>query len=140
MALTVEERARICAAGRRYIRTPWRGQGRSIKGIDCIGVGVMAYREAGFDIDEGPVDYRGLDYKRFLKVLFRYFDKLPKGATPLPADLCIYGLPNEGHLALLVDRPGGGLNGIHSPMNQRVVEARFDLARGLIRGIYTWRS
>lgn len=139
MALSADDRARVCTAARAYVGLPWRGQGRDKMGVDCVGLVVMAYRDAGFTIDEGPVDYRGVDTRRLVETLYRHCDKLPKGAEPAPADIVIYGLPREAHLALLVDGKHG-LNAIHSPMHARVVETRFDPKRGLIKGIYRCRS
>lgn len=137
MIMDAEARARVCQIARSYLGTPWRGQGRDRMGVDCVGILVVAFRGAGFTVDEGRPDYQTVDSKRLVDTLVRHFDKLHDGAPLLPADIVVYGMPRDCHVALLVD--GRPLNAIHSPMNHRVVEARFDPTRGRIRGFYRWR-
>lgn len=138
--MTLEEEARVCAAGRSYLGTPWLGQGRTKQGIDCIGAGiVMPYRDAGFEIDEGKTNYRGLDSIRLMRTLLKYFAPLEIGIALRPANVVIYRLPEAGHCALLVDGKDG-LNAIESVANKKVVESRFDPTRGNIKGIYRWKD
>lgn len=133
------EQASVCAAARSYIDTPWLGQGRSRMGIDCCGVPVMAFRDAGFTVEEGRVDYTALDPKRMLATLLKHCRQLDANEKPQAADIIVYGLPQLGHVAILVDGKYG-LNAVHSPQYQRVIEARFDPARGVVKGIYRWRG
>ena len=137
--LTAEEQKRVCDAARAYLDVAWRGQGRDHNGVDCIGLIVMAYRDAGFEIDEGVPDYRSIDPKRLVETLLRYCDRLARGELLMPGDVVVYGAPREAHCGLIAD----GRNGfdiIHCPMNRAVVETRFDPNRGQIKGIYRWRS
>lgn len=136
--MTPEGKARVCAAARSYLGTPWLGQGRSKLGVDCTGLVVMSFRDAGFDVNEGPVDYQKVDPKRLMRVLACHCNPLDAAGGPEAADIVVYRLPDAGHVALLVDRAGGGLNAIHSPQFEQVVEARFDPKRGIIKGVYRW--
>lgn len=129
----------VCDSARAYLGVPWVRQGRSKAGLDCVGIPVMAYRDAGADIDEGPVDYRNVDPKRLMATLLRYFAPISP-AHKAPADILVFSvlLGRETHLALLVDGPSR-LNAIHCPLDGQVVEAGFDPRRGTIRGVYRWR-
>lgn len=46
----------IVKAARAYLGVPWRHLGRSMQGIDCIGLVVMAHRDAGYDVAD-PIPY-----------------------------------------------------------------------------------
>jgi len=133
-----EERLKVCAAARSYLGVPWVGQGRSRQGVDCSGLVIMAFRDAGYPVDEPRPDYRGVDSRRMLQVLLRHCVKLDPGAPLFPADVVVYGTVSDVHNALLLD--GKPLNAIHCPYEGRVVEARFDPSRSKIRGFYRWRQ
>lgn len=133
-----EQRLKICAAARTYAGVPWVGQGRSHQGIDCAGLIIMAYRDAGWELIEPRPDYQGIDQRRLAEVLARYFQKLRHGEGLFPADLAIYGYSQDMHFALLLD--GKRMNAIHCPYQEKVVEARFDPTRYKIRGFYRWRQ
>ncbi len=137
MAMNDFERSRICTAAREYLGVPWRGQGRDRKGVDCTGLIVCAFRDAGYEIEEGVPDYRNLDTARLLRTLLFHCERLPNGAPMLPADVVLYGRQRESHAVILVD--GSPLNAIHAPMFGKVVEARFDPSRYTMRGAYRWR-
>lgn len=137
MSLSADDRARICAAARSYKGVRWMKHGRSHSGVDCIGLVVCAYRDAGFHISETP-DYVRLDPKRLMRMVHAYCEPIALDKAQ-PADVVVYGLEkNESHLAFIVD--GNPLNAIHAPAGMPVVESRFDHNRGPIRGCFTWRS
>src|SRR3954469_20730264 len=46
--------AEFIAAGRAYLGTPWHHQGRSVAGVDCIGLVLLAARDAGLAALEPP--------------------------------------------------------------------------------------
>lgn len=39
-------------AARVYIGTKWRHRGRSVHGVDCAGLGILAYRDCGVDLPD----------------------------------------------------------------------------------------
>ncbi len=139
MSPTQEQRLNICAAARSYLGVPWRGHGRDHLGIDCVGVVECAYIEAGLPLERTPATYRGVDSKLLLAVLHKFWRTIPLEKAG-PADIVLYGVPWAAHLAMLLPSPNAAwrFNGIHCPINGKVVESRFDFARGDIRGIYTW--
>lgn len=138
MPLTAAQKTAISAAARTYLGTPWRGQGRDHMGIDCVGIVVCSLRDIGLEVDEPtPPVYRNIDSKLLMDLLRKHCDRVSQ-ADPQVGDIVVFGVPWEAHIALLVD--GAPLNAIHCPMGGRVVEARFDRNRGIIRGFYRWRS
>lgn len=146
MSLTLEQQHAVQAAARSYVGTPWRGQGRDHEGIDCTGFIECSFHYGGMPVDIMDPRYQNVDPALLMRRINQFCDRIPNGAPETIGDVVIYGVPHEAHCALLVDgrgfrmAPRPGLNMIHAPLHQKVVESRFDIARGLIRGIYRWRS
>ncbi len=141
--MTEEQIRRVCQTARSYLGVPWLGQGRSKQGVDCVGLVIMSYRGAGLTVDEGRVEYQKLDHARFMRVLLKHCRKFEDHEVPSPGDCVIYGLTRNGHIGMLVDRKGGGINLIHCEGPGHVVtESRFDLRvqRGPVKGYYRWRG
>lgn len=140
MPLTDEQRAAICTAARSYLGVKWVGQGRDHDGIDCVGVVECSYIEAGLPLPPTLPVYRNVDSKLLKHVLFEHWRPISRKQAKA-ADVVMYGVPWEAHVALLVPSPSKlwPLNAVHCPLNRKVVEARFDIARGDVRDIYTWR-
>jgi cell wall-associated NlpC family hydrolase len=59
-------RADIVAAARGWIGVPWRHQGRSRAGVDCVGLIVVVCRELGLSDYDSTVYGRDPDPTRFL--------------------------------------------------------------------------
>lgn len=134
--LTTEQQQRVCASARALKGIPWRGQGRDQMGLDCSGLILVAYKNAGFPVEDDVADYRGVDSRRVVETLRKYAEWLPPETEPIPGDVVVYGIRDNRHLGLVVD--GNPLNMVHVPIDKRVVEARFDRNRGPIRGFYRW--
>lgn len=134
--LTPEQQSRVCAAARSYLGVRWRGQGRDHQGVDCVGIAERSFIDAGLPLRAPPATYRNVDSKLLMQTVHEHFDRVPRSRAQA-ADLVIYGVPWEAHVAILVD--GDPLNAIHCPAGGHVVEARFDPGRGDIRGVYRWR-
>jgi cell wall-associated NlpC family hydrolase len=115
-------------------QVPWRHQGRSLKGADCVGIFTLIGRAVGFEIVL-PTGYSHVPDPKILEEgLKQYADKLPLMAG-LPGDFVIIKYNGKGtHLALLTDQ---GL--LHSSAFERtVVEHSIDeeWQRGIVS---TWR-
>src|SRR5690242_19737154 len=136
-ALTDDDRKRICVAARSYQGVRWIPHGRSHNGIDCVGLMVMAYRDAGFPVDEGEPNYRGIDSKRLMRMLLNHCARIEL-KDALPADIVVYEMLDAGHVGILLDGANGGLNLIHAPAGRPAAEARFDPKRGKLRGVFRW--
>lgn len=137
--MSPEEKTRLTAAARAYLGTPWLGQGRDKRGLDCTGLCVMTYRDAGFPVDEGPVDYRSVDAKRLMRTLEKHCRPVGPDENLEVGDIVVFRFPDAGHVAILIDGRNG-LNAIHCPQFGEVVEARFDPKRGTIKGFYRWQG
>lgn len=137
MSLTPELKVTVAASVRSYIGVRWIGQGRSHKGIDCVGLIVMGFRGAGLTVNEGVPDYQGVDPVRLMRLLLRHCDRVLAPVTVEVGDVVVYG-EDATHVAMIVDehRP----NAVHCPMGGEVVETRFDFNRAPIKGVYRWRS
>lgn len=145
MPLTAEQQTSVVAAARSYLGVRWHGQGRSREeGVDCTGIVELSFHDGGMPVDIMKPRYQSVEPALLMRRITQFCSKLPKGEPPQLADVLIYGLPQEAHCAVIVGigalHDGREWNIIHAPMHRKVVETRFDPARGIIRGIYRWRS
>lgn len=120
-------RSEIVETARRWKGTPYRHQGRSVRGVDCGGLLVVVVNELG-------LEYRGerLTYSRFAETfslkqeLDRICHKIDLNEAK-PGDIALFRidvLPQ--HVAFLSDYHQGGLGMIHCYQRARkVVEHRF---------------
>lgn len=44
--------SQLVTAARKYIGTKWRHRGRSVHGVDCAGLGILAYRDCGVELPD----------------------------------------------------------------------------------------
>lgn len=102
-----------CARG--YLGVPWRHQGRSRRGVDCVGLLVLVCRELGIS------NYDELGYARLAKgrsLISAIEARCQKVAKPLPGDvLCFRYDSNPQHVGLCTDHPMGWLGLIHANAN-----------------------
>lgn len=95
------DEAAVVAAARACIGTRFRLHGRSVAGLDCIGLAAIAYGKTGV-----PADYalRGGDPAR-VAVAIEGFGLVPAGKPLRPADLLLLRAgPHQLHCAILTDR------------------------------------
>ena len=64
--------ARFVDAARRYIGVPWVHQGRSSRGVDCIGLVVLAARDCGLDVAMEANYGRTQNYAQMKPLLIRH--------------------------------------------------------------------
>lgn len=53
----LEAKERFAAIARTYLGTPWKHEGRTRNGIDCVGLVLVAAREAGLTVPEDVTNY-----------------------------------------------------------------------------------
>lgn len=107
---------------RKLLGVKWRHRGRNARAVDCIGLLVVAARGAGFDIeDEGDYGREPWDDRLRRGCRRRFGEPVP---TAEAGDVVVirWGKAEPSHLAIVGDRPGGGLTLIHAHNLNGVVE------------------
>jgi cell wall-associated NlpC family hydrolase len=114
------------AACRSYIGTPFLHQGRSRKGLDCLGLVVCACADAGLIIPD-PANY---DRDPKANLLAHYFNKYCNPVLPRdlrPGDMVLMKQANRPrpHVGIIADKykPHSML---HAPFKLAVCEVQFD--------------
>lgn len=147
--LSDDEKAQVIAAARALLTVvngravPFRHQGRTLRGIDCIGVLAAAFGVLGYPIED-RTDYGRLPADRKLSASLELHFGPPVQRGPVPADVLqpcdvvamAWGSENT-HVGLVVPHPHGvGL--VHAYLSaQRVIEHRIDdLWRSRITEVY----
>lgn len=121
------------AAARAMLGVPFRHQGRTLRGIDCIGLLVRAMRAAGFDITDRTDYGRTPGDRKLAQSLVQHFGR-PLFHKPVrpeqlqPGDIVAmsWGL-QEAHVGLVTDHPHHRIGLIHSLKDkEKVVEHGLD--------------
>lgn len=127
--------ARIVAAARAWLGTPFQHQGRLRgKGVDCGGLVIGVGRELGLAIDEPPAYSMSPDPGLFPSVLVRYCERVGL-ADFVPGDILHFSFAGEPrHVGIATD-----VGVIHAWAKPgKVVEHRLDaIWRRRLRG--AWR-
>ncbi len=121
------------AAARAYLGVPWRHQGRSRFGIDCVGLLVCVARDLGIRIEDMRAYEREPRAHDLARMLRRHC-VARRPAAARPGDIAVMGRPAT-HVGILTDgfAPFGL---IHVPIDGDCVEVRFDADIHALRGIY----
>ena len=119
---------------RSYIGVCWVEQGRSLSGIDCVGLLVCAAKDYGVEVED-PRTYnarRGSPTE--LKSLLRVNCSSKGLSQKQVGDIVIVG-DAQTHVGVLTDsyQPFGF---IHVPIDARCVEVRFDPLVFVIRNVF----
>lgn len=119
------------AAARAYLGVKWKHQGRSAFGIDCVGLLVAAYRDAGIIVEDVRNYERTPDGEQLVCLLKKYCVMLSPKAPLQVADIIAIrhgSLPQ--HVAIVTQVHPSGAHIIHSSGNEqeggKVVEHRMD--------------
>jgi len=116
-------------AARAYLGTPFRHQGRSRSGLDCIGLLVLALADAGRAVADVTTYGRDPHNGLLEANLIREFGPAIAKEDARPGDLVAMAYLGRvtRHVAVLGDYPEGGLSLIHTDQTLgRVVEHRLD--------------
>lgn len=103
------ERAKVVAAARSYLRTPYHAEGRIRgAGVDCLTLIALAYEEAGIVIN-APVPHYSPTFmlhhseEQYLQGLLKYAHEVE---TPLPGDIVIWKFGRcFSHAAIVIKWP-----------------------------------
>jgi cell wall-associated NlpC family hydrolase len=122
------------AAARTYLGVPWRHLGRSTTGVDCIGLVLLAAREAGLDLDDPAPYAREPQGARLLAGVLAHGRRVPEARR---GDVLVFRMGiYAGHLGIATThRAYGGPAVLHAYAPHRhVVEQPMDaeLRRALV--------
>ena len=125
--------AEICTAARQFIGCPWRHQGRSREGVDCLGLVLLVAHELAL------TDFDTRDYARqakdesMLEQCREHLIEIQR-VEARPGDVPVMRFGTNRHIGFFGDYVHGGLSIIHafSHSPRKVVEHRFsdDWLRG----------
>lgn len=123
---------KLVDAARSYLNVKWRHRGRSRHGVDCAGLGVLAYRDCGIELPDYTLYGREPHNDGLIKYLTAALgDPLPTGSALKDGDIIVMRFVKEPHhVAIVADAVYGGtaaLNIIHADgQTARVLEVRLD--------------
>lgn len=95
-----------CARG--WVGVPWRHLGRSLAGVDCIGLVVLAHRAAGHQVPD-PAPYgRDPDGAALLRGLAEAGARRVPPGQERPGDVAVFRVDgvNGGHVGILAAQDG----------------------------------
>jgi cell wall-associated NlpC family hydrolase len=124
----------IAYAARGYLGVPWRHLGRSLAGVDCIGLVILAHRAAGHEVpDPAPYAREPIGARVIAGIEAAGGKRVPR---PRAGDVLVFRVDgvNGGHLGIASDTSFGPCV-IHAyAPRRRVVEELLshDLAEALI--------
>ncbi len=125
-------RDEIVAAARSYIGTKWRHRGRNRRGVDCIGLVYLAYKDSGV-YAEDKSGYGREPWNDELRqgLRERFGDPTDE---PQPGDIALFEMRNEPprHIGILGNYRHGGLSIIHADNRNGVVEQGLENTKNLI--------
>lgn len=118
------EQKRLLVASARYLlkanpkrpgkAVQFRHQGRTLKGLDCIGLLTWAFSQTGFDLND-RTDYGKLPaHRKLYESLKEHFGDPVSGDLQVGDIVTMDWGSEECHVALVTDHPDYGLGLIHS--------------------------
>ena len=128
--LTAEESAAFIAAARGYLGTRFRHQGRSSRGLDCVGLCIVALKATGRPcFDAGAYSREPLRQGLRAALVANLGDPVDK-ATMRAGDVALLRFRGEpSHVGIITDYPAGGFAILHTfAQVKKVVEHRMDQA------------
>ena len=111
------------AGARKLKGTRWRHRGRKPWAVDCVGLIVLAARDAGFNLDDEPQYGREPWEDQLRKGLrARFGDPVAEPWQPGDITLIRWQRGEPSHVAIIGNHPDGGLTIIHAHNLHGVVE------------------
>lgn len=125
--MSQEAKREFIDAARRLKGARWRHRGRKPWAVDCIGLIVLAAKDAGLNVDDAPRLY-GVDpwEDQLREGLRNRFGEALHPSQAQPADIALirWGRGEPSHVAIVADHPDGGLSMIHAHNIAGVTEHR----------------
>jgi cell wall-associated NlpC family hydrolase len=131
-------------AAMKYVGVPFRHRGRSIRGVDCIGLIICAARDTGYD--EG-IKYKRLVYGReptdalLQEALKEHFGD-PVDRPPQLGDVILMRLRHmkePSHVGIIAPHPHGlGVIHAYGEIRKVVLQRINSSMRERIVGVYEW--
>lgn len=121
-------REAVIEAARAYLGVPWVHQGRTRKGIDCLGLPVCVAHDLGWTtLDYTAYAERKPNWPHLFKLIAQCMDKINPAEMGL-ADVLVFQCNQMPHVAIVGDK-GAPWSLIHSHQGAgKVVEAIYDTA------------
>jgi cell wall-associated NlpC family hydrolase len=130
------KRKRVMETARTYLGVPFKHQGRTRSGVDCVGLIVCVAHDLGLSKADFTAYPRVPDGRTFQAELRKHLDQ--KFGDPEPGDIVVLALgPYPCHVGIITD------HGIIHALERcnRVAEHRLSSDwRAKIRGVYAWRN
>jgi cell wall-associated NlpC family hydrolase len=130
--LTHDERMRFIAAARGLVGTPFRHRGRSLRGIDCVGLVALALHAVEREVTDRRSYGRNPANDGLREVCEAHFGP-PITDAPQAGDVPLFAWWDDvrnrtpNHVGILFDHPNGGLAVVHAlAQNKRVIEHGLD--------------
>lgn len=125
--LTDAERVRFIACARSMVGWRFRHRGRSVRGVDCIGLVVLALSCVGRYVDDRDDYGRNPANDGLREALEAHFG--PPVADMRAGDVALFewGKDEPNHVGVLFDHPNGGLAIVHAlAQAKRLIEHGLD--------------
>jgi len=133
--------ATLSEAALRYVGTPFLHRGRTVRGMDCVGLLILSIRDIGHEGYE-EVPYGTEPRNGMLELTLAQYLHGPMGRDPKVDDIVLMelrpGMP-PSHVGIITEHPNG-LGIVHAYGEvTRVVHQRLDRRkRARIKGVFEW--
>lgn len=128
-----EEAVRIA---RSYLGVRFQDQGRSRKGLDCIGLVVLTFTELGLKVED-QVGYKRTSTDAELRnALLAHLDPKPKEEME-DGDVLFFSRSNSRHIGIAATNRYGQRTVIHASLRDRkVVETPLSQVGQVVKGVF----
>lgn len=92
------------SAARGFLGLPWVHQGRSERGVDCVGLVILAARAAGLDAPLEATYGRMQDYRQARRYLEQFCDRVGQAE---PGDVVLFKTSQTLHMAVISEVDDG---------------------------------
>ena len=138
--------ADVVAAAQSWVGVPWRHQGRSREGVDCLGLLIVVARDLGIDrgIDLDAPAFRA--YRRLppAGLAGKLAEHLDRATIIEPGTIGLFALAETqpAHVGIFAPGPGSGLDLIHAyaPAKAVVRHRLTDDWRQNLRALFSYRG